>query len=267
MKLRWIFILLAALAVWTGNGHAADNKPASPTEKFAVLISGTTDARFRKNLGNVYRMLLKKGYRQENIFILDWKGSKSDDYPVTGPAHWQSISKTFSQVDRKILAAKENNRKTDFFIYVTDHGIRDLRLLYVDGKYATGYFSEVILAYDQYIDEVNFAYDVNAMHFDRGIFIFAQCYGGGFAWRLAGKNRISIAASAPEEQSWDLPPQTSFTDDFLRALENPEADLNGDGKVDITEAFHRAQVQSSDKKPNKDTPLIQVGSEIEDLDL
>jgi hypothetical protein len=266
MRLKLVFIFLAALAAWAGNGYAAESQPALSREKFGILISGTTDERFRKNLGNVYKLLLKKGYRQENIFILDWKGQKRDEYPVAGPAHWQSIQGVFSKVDQKIAEAKKNNRKTDLFLYVTDHGIREVRSLPIDGKHTAGYFSEIILAYRQYIDEVNFAYDVNEIHFDRGIFVFAQCYGGGFAQRLSGKNRISIAASAEDEISWDLPPQSSFTDDLLKALENPEADLNGDGKVDISEAFYRAWVQSVDKKP-KETPLILVGEEIDDLSL
>jgi hypothetical protein len=122
-------------------------------------------------------------------------------------------------------------------------------MLYVDGKYVSGYFSEILLAYHQCVDEVNFAYDVNAIHFDRGIFLFAQCYSGGFAQRLSGKNRITIAASAADQESWDLPSQTSFTDDLLKALEDPETDLNGNGKVNILEAFYRAWVQSVDKKP------------------
>lgn len=270
MAIRGVFIFLAAVAAlagWAGRGYAADNQPAFFREKFAVLISGTTDARFRKNLGNVYKLLLKNGYQQENIYILDWKGEKSDHYPVTGPAHWQSIESVFFKVAERVAEAKTNNRKTDFFLYVTGHGIREVRSLPVGGgRYAAGYFSEITLAYRQYVDEVNFAYDVNLIRFDRGIFVFAQCYSGGFAQRLAGKNRISIAASAADEMSWDLPPQTSFTDDFIQALESPEADLNGDGKVDIAEAFHRASVQSVDKKL-KDTPLILVGDEVDDLDL
>ena len=275
VKLKSVIIFLAALVVlvapvapaaWTANGHAAGNQTTFSREKFAILISGRTEARFRKNLGNVYRLLLKKGYQQENIFILDWNGQRSDDYPVTGPAHWQSIEKIFSQVDQRILQAKKNNRKADLFLYVTDHGIRNIRVEYVGGEYVSGYFSEILLARHQCVDEVNLAWDVNAMHFDRGIFFFAQCFSGGFAQRLSGKNRITIAASAADKESWDMPPQPSFTDDFLKALEDPEADLNGDGKVDIPEAFYRAWIQSIDKEP-KDTPLILVGDEVEDLDL
>jgi hypothetical protein len=266
MKVKLVLIFLVALASWAGTGCAADNQQSCSREKFAILISGMTEVRFRKSLGDVYKLLLKKGYSKDNIFILDRKGDKSEDYPVTGPAHYQSIGKIFTRVDQKIIEAKERNRKTDLFLYVTGHGIRDLRMLYWEGKYVSGYFSEVILAFNQCVDEINFAFDVNAIHFDRGIFVFAQCYSGGFAQRLSGKNRITVAASAADEKSWDWPRQTSFTVDLLTALENPEADLNGDGKVDIPEAFYKAWIQSFNKEP-RDTPLILVGDEIEDLNL
>lgn len=269
MRFRWVVIfpaVLAVLAGWAGNGHAADGQAAGYREKFAILINGGNEARFRKNLGNVYRLLLEKGYGQENIFILDWRGQKSDAYPVTGPAHWQSIGKVFNTVDKRIVEAKNANRKTDLFLYVTGHGIRSIRMRYWDGKYVSGYFSEILLAYNQCVDEVNFAWDVNAIHFDRGIFVFAQCYSGGFAQRLSGKNRITIAASAAGEESWDLPPRTSFTDDLLNGLENPASDTSGGGKGDIPEAFYRAWIQSFEKKL-KDTPLILVGNEVEDFNL
>lgn len=264
--MKWIVLFLIALAGWPGNAYPADNEAACPREKFAILISGTNEARFRKNLGNVYKMLVKKGYARENVFILDWKGHNSEDYPVAGPANWQSIGKVFSEVDRRTVEARQSSRKTDLFLYVTGHGIRGLRMLYWNGKYLSGYFSEMILAYNQCVDEINFAWDLNAIHFDRGIFVFAQCYGGGFAQRLSGENRITIAASAADRESWDWPPQTSFTDDLLQAMENPEADLNGDGTVDIPEAFYSAWVQSTGKKL-KDSPLILVGTDVQDLNL
>lgn len=201
-------------------------------QKYAVLISGRTEKRHVEGVKLVYETLLKSEFLPKNIVILDAKGDQKRPYPVNAPADSMSIRLCFRYLANKI-------GPTDLlFVYVGDHGRLDERWVALDGgwNFSTGHIKKREIAeiglIDGCLDEIDFATCVDKIHPHIGIFIFTQCYGGFFAKRLEGTNRITIAPTRCGKCN-----SYAFTRAFFAAFEKRTADLDGNGRISIREAF------------------------------
>ena len=97
------------------------------------------------------------------------------------------------------------------------------------------------------------------LHYSNLIIVMEQCFSAGLIPDMAsgGSNRIIMAAATQYEPSWAMPPSYSFDEFsyfFTSALNGAKpdgavvnADINGDTKVSIVEAYNYAR--SNDSRP------------------
>lgn len=188
-------------------------------QKYALLISGQTEKRHIKSVELTYKTLLNRGFSPKNVIIFDGKGSQGRPYPVHAPADAKSIGLGFDYLANEI-------RPDDLlFVYVTNHGRFDKE------KKA----AEIGLI-GKYLDEFDIAAYANKIHPRIGIFMFTECYGGCFANRLRGENRITLAPTTDGKCS-----SYAFSQTFFEAFGACAADLDGNSRVSIREAFYYAQ--------------------------
>lgn len=215
--------------------------------KYAVLISGQTEERHGKNLSLAYQVLLESGFLKNNIYVLDYRGEKTAYYPVDDRANPASIKAVFEHLEKRI------GPDDLFLVYATDHGDIEERAIRINGRKNRRAVS-VLGLLEKNMDEVEFASYVNRINPRIGIFIFVQCYGGGFADRLAQSGRITIAASVKMSDGF------AFSQPFFGAFRDGRADKNGDGRISVQEAFGYAVCNGGQNKPyGSQKPLIRNG--------
>ncbi len=186
-------------------------------DNYAVLISGLTESRHLKNMILAYNTLLYLGFQEQNIYVLDSKGAERLNYKVDGPATKSAIEKVFSHL-------KSKTDSEDFlFTYVTNHGGR-----------SSGESTIALPGPD--VGEETFENFLSGMEVKKGVLVFDQCYGGGFAKRLGKGRFVAVSASHPGENSID----NSFPQAFFNSFNYAVGDMNGDGLVSIEEAFNYA---------------------------
>ncbi|MBI4836780.1 MAG: hypothetical protein HY813_00015 [Candidatus Portnoybacteria bacterium] len=229
-----VFVLLAGCAAKNINPRPKFSLAAETTgQKYAALISGQTEERHVKNIETAYNVLLKSGFLRKNIIIFDATGNQNRSYPVNAPADAKSIRLCFRYLANKI------GPNDLLFVYVTDHGRLDERLLIPDtcGTILSQHPKKQKIAeiglFGRYLDEFDFSACVDKIKPGAGIFVFTQCYGGGFAERLAGKNRITISANEKDA----VCDGRAFSKLFFSAFSRETADKDADGKISISEAF------------------------------
>ncbi len=202
-------------------------------QKYAVLISGQTEEKHVKNMEAAYGVLLKSGFLRKNIIVFDAKGNQNRSYPVNAPADAKSIRLCFRYLANQI------GPNDLLFVYVTNHGCLDERLLMPDGdgiiptQQAEKQKIAEIGLFGRYLDELDFVACVDKIKPGVGIFIFTQCYSGGFAERLVGKNRITISAN----EKYAMCDSRAFSKLFFSAFNRKTADSDANGKISIREAF------------------------------
>ena len=228
-------------------------KSAEPNEKqdkYAVLISGNTENRHRINLYLTYKILLENDFQRDNIYILDNEGKKVSPYPVDESARRESIIRIFDHLRKKI------DDQDLLFVYMTDHGERTLRTFNRDyGKEIAKLSTLVIPGYD--LDQREFSECLQGINPQTGIFLFEQCYSGGFAEEIGKGNYLAIASTKSRNTS-SSGINDSFGRYFMLAFRNRQnSDLNSDGKISIGEAFEYAKNQHSWSKKGKQKPFIQ----------
>lgn len=227
-----VFLIGCSAAYIIPNRHSAEAAKITG-QKYAVLISGQTEEKHVKNMEAVCKVLLKSGFLRKNILVFDAKGSQSRPYSVNAPADAKSIRLCFRYLANQI------GPNDLLFVYVTNHGCLDERLLTPDagGRISTQYAEKQKIAeiglFGRYLDELDFAACVDKVKPGVGIFIFTQCYGGGFAERLAGKNRITISANEKDA----VCDSRAFSKLFFGAFNRKAADNDANGKISIREAF------------------------------
>jgi hypothetical protein len=215
-------------------------------EKFAILISGGGEERYMENLSLAYQILLENGFKRKNIYILDCDGKYIAYYPADSYASKNTMTILFEHLAKRITS------KDLLFVYATDHGDREQKDFKLNGKEKIEEVSVLHMDNGDNVDEYEFAHLVESLKFKMGIFLFDQCYSGGFAERLAGKNRIAISACKKNEASQI----NSFPLAFFSAFRENSADSDGDGKISIGEAFNFAKQNDQAVKDKRQTPQI-----------
>jgi hypothetical protein len=102
------------------------------------------------------------------------------------------------------------------------------------------------------INEIEMARLVENIRPKIGIFLFDQCYSGGFAQRLAGPGRITIAACSARQPSKGR----SFPESFFGAFLKNRGDNNDDGQVSIQEAFSYALENDRYASSGEQSPMM-----------
>ena len=101
-------------------------------------------------------------------------------------------------------------------------------------------------SYDE-ITESEFAQMIKPIKAKSEILVFDQCHSGGFADHFGRGNRVAVSACRANESSYISHPMDGFPATFFGALRGRDfegnaidADLNGDGKISIKEAYQYA---------------------------
>ncbi|MFH0949047.1 MAG: hypothetical protein V1802_01005, partial [Candidatus Aenigmatarchaeota archaeon] len=164
--------------------------PNGKADKYAVLISGNTESRHRVNLSLAYQILLENGFRKDNIYILDYDGKEVFYYPVDDFAGKECIKMVFGHLRKKI------DEQDLLFVYATDHGKRISKITRGDDGNKTEKLSALSLPGPD-IDQKEFAKYLDGINPRKGIFLFDQCYGGGFAEEIGKERYIAVASAKP----------------------------------------------------------------------
>ncbi|PIW75357.1 MAG: hypothetical protein CO002_02470 [Candidatus Portnoybacteria bacterium CG_4_8_14_3_um_filter_44_10] len=222
-----VFLMGCATACPIPNQYFAE-APETAGQKYAILISGQIEGKHIKNIEAAFGVLLKSGFLRKNIIIFDATGNQNRPYPVNAPADAKSIRLCLRYLANQI------GPNDLLFIYVTDHGRLDERLLIPDtrGTILSQHQKKQKIAeiglFGRFLDEIDFAACVDKIKPGIGVFIFTQCYGGSFAERLAGKNRITISAN----EKYATCDSRAFSKLFFSAFYRKTAD-----NVSVREAF------------------------------
>ncbi len=226
-------------------------------EKYAVLISGDTEEKHRINLSSIYETLLEIGFQKENMYILDSTGERHSYYPVDDATQKESIKIVFEHLRKKI------DGQDLLFVYTTDHGERTTKTISECGVEKEKTVSTLVLPGED-LDQIDFSDYLEGIDPQIGIFVFEQCYSGGFAKEIGHGKYVAIASTKARLKSIsDVRDSMGYF--FLSAYrDSQKSDRNGDGAVSIQEAFDYMMRNYSQAKRDhfnrrrKQQPFIQT---------
>ena len=221
------------------------SSPEDVPEKYAVLISGQTEERHALNMTLVYNFLLDNGYNEKNIYVIDGKGQdRIYCYPVNASATVDNVRLAFNSLESKL------DKNDSLFVYVSDHGSRT--------EISEGAVLSTITTNDgSVLDQRKFEDFIEKLNYGLGIFLFDQCYSGGFAKETGHGNNVSIASASADESAYSGGIHNSFTAYFIKSFVfSVDSDRNLDGNVSISEAFDYAATNHSYSARGKQNPFI-----------
>ncbi|MFH1066019.1 MAG: C13 family peptidase [Nanoarchaeota archaeon] len=218
--------------------------PRDVPEKYAVLISGQTEERHALNMTLVYNFLLDRGFNEKNIYVIDGKG---DDrlycYPVNASATVNNVKAAFDSLQSKL------DKNDSLFVYVSDHG----------GSIESpeGDLSTISTSDGSTLDQRTFESFINGLKYGLGVFLFDQCYSGGFAEETGHGNNVSMASASADASAYSGGIHNSFTAYFIKAfIYEAQSDANHDGKVSLTEAFNYAETNHPYSRRGWQDPMV-----------
>lgn len=218
--------------------------PGIRSQKFAVLVNGSYEAKHFQNMSTAYRLLIDSGFVPAHIFVLDDYRAGPTPYPVDSRPTERSLHIVVAHI-KKIIRANDL-----LFVYVTGHG--NLRKVPEErgNRNMESEQAFICFARDMINDRRFFALfrDLPASL----VFLFDQCYGGSFSQIMPNlrQNIVSISASQPREESQE----NSFPQAFFGAFRNLNADQDMNNKIDITEAFNFAVLNDPNVLNRKQHP-------------
>lgn len=195
-------------------------------EKYALLISGRTEARHVLHMSLAYNLLLEQGFERENIRVLDEYGQERHYlYPVDGKASRETIGDAIDELKKRV------DSNDLLFVYVSNHGDKQA----VCGDKGV----QVISLPGEDMNYMEFMQHMDGINPMKGLFIFDHCYSGAFA-KAAGSGAVTaVSASGAEEMAYAQTGEfNSAGANFILAFKNKEdSDANNDGRVSVQEAF------------------------------
>lgn len=241
--------ILACEASCSGISYTPENK--SPRDKYALLFSGQSEERDIRNMGFAYGLLLDSGFIQGNIYVLDENGRDREHYPVDAAATADNVGEAFRMLQETI------DSNDTLFVYISDHGNR---VETEEGEM----LSAISTIDNSTLDQEAFAWLVSSLSYRQGIFIFDQCYSGGFAEELGHGNNVAIASTAAEERAFTVPywnGLTFSTHIFAAYYQLPDSDANLDGRISIQEAFDYASAYFPIVAEGWQAPVLSTGQD------
>jgi len=244
--------LLTPQAVTT---RTAAKAATDASHRYAVIISGGADrynnhTRYWKDCSYFFTTLKANGFLQDNIYVLISDGQNpAEDQSNNTSSVWdlnddkindirysalkENITAVFNE-----LAAKMTSEDI-LYIFTTDHGGNNS-----DTNPKPYDNTDVVLwLWDNTsITNAEFAAEVNKVTAKAIVGIFEQCFSGGFAEALKGKNRVLMSASRWWELSYAAASGSLDYDEFsyyvTEALaDTNKGDSNGDKIVTMEEAY------------------------------
>ena len=236
-------------------------------DKYAVIISGAGDTRYKNDCYAVNQTLLNKGYDQNHIYVAISEGDSRD---LDGNGYDETIYPATRDYLQDIFFTWLPNRMTsddDLFIYVTGPGSRNT---------TTGHSYIKLLGEDS-ISDAAFTHMLEALQYRTINIVMQQDYAGGFIDDLITLDNVVIttACNATEKARIKAPYNNfdEFTYRWVSAItgnspyrminyyvcDDPEdlnhtnpniaecyvaddGDYNGDGFVTMEEAFNYVEV-------------------------
>lgn len=192
----------------------------------ALLLSGSDQGRHRENLSLAYQTCLEQGLERRNIFILDGRGKEQCLYPANAVCSRRAALFSLGGL------AKALKPEDKLVVYLTGHGDRQIASY---PETSSGFSTLRVPGPD--IAEPRFANELKKVKVGERILIADQCYASGFTRNLSGEKWVGVS-STPEHMPSN---HNTFPRSFFGAFRDSEADLNGDGKVSIGEAFDYAE--------------------------
>jgi len=228
-------------------------KPNNRPDKYAVLINGSDESRFVAEISLIYQVLLENGFRRENVYILDQRGSEDFLYPADDIASRKNLESVFLHLSKKV------DSEDLLVVHISDHGVRNKT---EDGQEITeiylpsGNVSEIDL--EGYLSNIKPKY---------GIITTEICYGGGLALRLGKGRYIGISQTTDKDLGYSSL-RDSFGGFFYQAFRNHAmSDRNGDDLVTIDEAFAYAKENHSWSKRRIVHPQLVSELDVKDISI
>jgi len=232
---------LATLAGIVFLSTLQDKVPEMPVEdRYAVLISGDKRPIDIENLAIAYDILKELDYHSRNIYVLaPEKSSLPSFYKISTK---ENIKELFD------LLFKTIDSRDLLFVYATDHGVQEE----VDGKMV----SSISLPEDN-MNELELEEILSERNTKYTVVLMDICYGGGFAQRLSYGSFVGISSSSEEQVTFgDTGSKVTFGRHFMEAHQTLEADLDGDERVNVREAFEYAQERTNWNIDGRATPYL-----------
>jgi hypothetical protein len=227
------YMLAASIAATTGyatfkmtSPEMPRNKPtieqvveSNEVEKFALLINGDHYShRHEANISRALNRLKSIDYDENNIISLTGEDPRNNKAPTHNYK-----SGTSTSLEQAVSYLRENVDNNDILlVYTTGHGNQ------ANGK-------SYLCLDDKDVSAKEIAKALNKIPFGKLIFVADQCYSGGLVDKIDDLKRNIVAMSdTDEEHTTHCQP---FAIGFWEAVGNNQYDANGDGKVDVREAY------------------------------
>ena len=202
-------------------------KPNNKPDHFAVILGLNTEQRHQGSISLSYQVLIERGYKRENIYILDPEG-KTPIFPTTDTTSINSVEILFKHLS-EIVGIDDT-----LLIYITGHGKR------IDKK------SHLVLNMSEILPAEDFIKILSKIHPSVGMIFADHCY-----WSSDFKpddcNWVSIAVSTTETTSSG----TSFPRLFWWSTRRGET---------ILSAFNEAKREDISTKKKENRPSINFGA-------
>lgn len=230
-------------------------------QKFAILLSGgvmpsANHPRYLNDLREMYRALVSVcGFRKENIYTLYADGSAHDlDGDGSNDINWPGTAEHFTLVTQALLPPRIT-ADDQLFFFTTNHGrhcgpgAQDTGLWLWHKDWAQGSLAWMV---DREVARL-----IQFSRFRHLIVCMGQCNSGGFLSDAFDRipNCVIATACRWDEPSWACDTEGDF-DEFVYHWtaavrgRTPQgaavnADMDGDGRVSIRDAFDYARARDS----------------------
>ena len=219
-----VSLLAGSMAVTSGCANLSKvnekTEPVNDVTEYALLINGDHNSvHHEANIARAWGKLEDIGYQEDNIISLTGedprknKSPKHNYYPGTSASLKEAVSYLQNHLDNNDI----------LLVYTTGHGDRVGEKSYLH-------------LYDGNVGFEEIATALNKIPFGRLIFVADQCYSGGLVDKIDDLDRNIIAVSDTDAtHSIQCQP---FAIGFWTAVGNKGYDTDGDGTVDVLEAYN-----------------------------